>query len=91
MKLRMRSLKRDKLSGKLQVTINGKSPNRFEQSTVEQIVKKDTFLKHYTVKEVQFGLIDQKKAEGVLPLPKNYDAQANEVEQLIKRQNRSLK
>lgn len=67
----------DKLSGKLQVTINGKSPNRFEQSTVEQIVKKDTFLKHYTVQEVQFGLIDQKKAEGVQPVPKTYDAQAN--------------
>ncbi|WP_104046738.1 LPD7 domain-containing protein [Vibrio jasicida] len=70
----------DKLSGKLQVTINGKSPNRFEQSTVEQIVKKDTFLKHYTVKEVQFGLIDQKKADGVQPVPKTYDAQAKTIE-----------
>ncbi|WP_318010086.1 LPD7 domain-containing protein, partial [Vibrio campbellii] len=70
----------DKLSGKLQVTINGKSPNRFEQSTVEQIVKKDTFLKHYTVKEVQFGLIDQKKAAGVQPVPKTYDAQANVID-----------
>ncbi|YCO01806.1 hypothetical protein ACB087_02580 [Vibrio sp. VNB-15] len=47
------------------MTINGESPNRFEQSTVELIVKKDAFLKHYTVKEVQFGLVDQKKAEGV--------------------------
>ncbi|MHA7232044.1 hypothetical protein ACVT98_26240 (plasmid) [Vibrio campbellii] len=46
------------------MTINGKSPNRFEQSTVEQIMKKDTFLKNYTVKEVQFGLVDQKKAAG---------------------------
>ncbi|EDL68383.1 LPD7 domain-containing protein [Vibrio campbellii] len=72
----------DKLSGKLQVTINGKSPNRFEQSTVEQIVKKDTFLKHYTVKEVQFGLIDQKKAEGVQPVPKTYDAQANVIDKI---------
>lgn len=70
----------DKLSGKLQVTINGKSPNRFEQSTVEQIVKKDTFLKHYTVKEVQLGLVDQKKAEGVQPVPKTYDAQANVID-----------
>ncbi|MHA2734647.1 LPD7 domain-containing protein [Vibrio campbellii] len=70
----------DKLSGKLQVTINGESPNRFEQSTVEQIVKKDTFLKHYTVKEVQFGLIDQKKADGVQPVPKTYDAQTKTIE-----------
>lgn len=76
----------DKLSGKLQVTINGKSPNRFEQSTVEQIVKKDTFLKHYTVQEVQFGLIDQKKAEGVQPVPKTYDAQVNIIERRSEQQ-----
>ncbi|WP_038869288.1 LPD7 domain-containing protein [Vibrio jasicida] len=82
----------DKLSGKLQVTINGKSPNRFEQSTVEQIVKKDTFLKHYTVKEVQFGLIDQKKAEGVQPVPKTYDAQTNVIDRAYNRQqNRRMK
>ncbi|MEF1301396.1 relaxase, partial [Vibrio owensii] len=72
----------DKLSGKLQVTINGKSPTRFEQSTVEQIVKKDTFLKHYTVKEVQFGVIDQKKAAGVQPVPKTYDAQAKVIDKI---------
>ncbi|WP_045418097.1 LPD7 domain-containing protein [Vibrio owensii] len=76
----------DKLSGKLQVTINGKSPNRFEQSTVEQIVKRDAFLKHYTVKEVQFGLIDQKKAEGVQPVPKTYDAQANVIDRANEQQ-----
>lgn len=70
----------DKLSGKLQVTINGKAPNRFEQSTVEQIVKKDAFLKHYTIKEVQSGLIDQKKAKGVQPVPKYYDAQVNVID-----------
>ncbi|MDA0134713.1 relaxase [Vibrio harveyi] len=79
----------DKLSSKLQVTINGKSPNRFEQSTVEQIVKKDTFLKHYTVKEVQFGLIDQKKAEGVQPVPKTYDTQANVIDRASDQQQRS--
>ncbi|ENM6413359.1 relaxase [Vibrio parahaemolyticus] len=72
----------DKLSGKLQVTINGESPNRFEKSTVEQIMKKDAFLKNYTVKEVQFGLIDQKKAEGVQPVPKTYDAQANVIDKI---------
>lgn len=76
----------DKLSGKLQVTINGKSPNRFEQSTVEQIVKKDTFLKHYTVKEVQFGLIDQKKAAGVQPVPKTYDAHTNVIDRANEQQ-----
>ncbi|WP_274887386.1 LPD7 domain-containing protein [Vibrio harveyi] len=76
----------DKLSGKLQVTINGKSPNRFEQSTVEQIVKKDTFLKHYTVKEVQFGLIDQKKAARVQPVPKTYDAQAKIIDRTNEQQ-----
>ncbi|MCR9772127.1 LPD7 domain-containing protein [Vibrio harveyi] len=76
----------DKLSGKLQVTINGKSPNRFEQSTVEQIVKKDTFLKHYTVKEVQFGLIDQKKAARVQPVPKTYDAQAKIIDRANEQQ-----
>ncbi|HDM7598127.1 TPA: hypothetical protein PZ808_003066 [Staphylococcus aureus] len=72
----------DKLSGKLQVTINGESPNRFEKSTVEQIMKKDAFLKNYTVKEVKFGLIDQKKAEGVQPVPKTYDAQANVIDKI---------
>ncbi len=70
----------DDISEKLQVTINGKSPNRFEQSTVEKIVKKDAFLKHYTIKEVQSGLIDQKKAQGVQPVPKNYDAQVNVID-----------
>ena len=70
----------DKLSGKLQVTFNGEPPSRFEQSAVEGIMKKDAFLKHYTIKEVQFGLIDQKKAEGVQPVPKTYDAQANVIE-----------
>ncbi|CAH1607781.1 hypothetical protein THF5G08_470001 [Vibrio jasicida] len=70
----------DKLSRKLQVTINGESPNRFEQSTVEQIMKKDAFLKNYTLKEVQFGLVDQKKAAGVQPVPKTYDAQANVID-----------
>ncbi|MCI9687715.1 LPD7 domain-containing protein [Vibrio parahaemolyticus] len=80
----------DKLSGKLQVTINGKSPNRFEQSTVEKIVKKDTFLKHYTVKEVQFGLIDQKKAAGVQPVPKTYDAQAKDIDRANEQQRGRL-
>ncbi|WP_225247065.1 hypothetical protein [Vibrio campbellii] len=37
-------------------------------------------MKHYTVKEVQFGLIDQKKAAGVQPVPKTYDAQANVID-----------
>ncbi|WP_039985428.1 hypothetical protein [Vibrio owensii] len=69
-----------------------KSPNRFEQSTVEQIVKKDTFLKHYTVKEVQFGLVDQKKPEGVPPVPKTYDAQAKVIDEVSdQKQNRLLK
>lgn len=78
----------DDLSGKLQVTINGKAPNRFEQSTVEQIVKKDAFLKHYTIKEVQSGLIDQKKAKGVQPVPKYYDAQANVLDNVSEQQQR---
>ncbi|MET2851044.1 LPD7 domain-containing protein [Vibrio owensii] len=69
----------DKLSGKLQVTINGKSPNRFEKSTVEQIIRKDPFLKHYSVDEVLFGLVEQKKAGGVQPLPKSYDEKACEM------------
>ncbi|GAK21660.1 hypothetical protein JCM19052_2213 [Vibrio sp. JCM 19052] len=70
----------DKLSGKLQVTINGKSPNRFEQSTVERIVKADTFLKHYTVKEVQFGLLERDKSKGVQPIPKTYDIQMKAID-----------
>ncbi|MFV8407182.1 hypothetical protein ACNO6G_18940 [Vibrio harveyi] len=71
------------------MTINGKSPNQFEQSMVEQIVKKDSFLKHYTVKEVKFGLIDQKKAEGVQPVPKTYDTQANVIDRASDQQQRS--
>ena len=82
----------DKLSGKLQVTINGESPNRFQKSTVEQIMKKDAFLKNYTVKEVQFGLIDQKKAAGVQPVPKTYDAQANVIDKISEqKQNHRMK
>ncbi|HCE2475704.1 TPA: relaxase [Vibrio parahaemolyticus] len=81
----------DKLSGKLQVTINGKSPNRFEQSTVEQIMKKDAFLKNYTLKEVQFGLVDQKNAAGAQPVPKMYDAHANVIDRTNEQQSRYLK
>ncbi|MFW8631649.1 LPD7 domain-containing protein [Vibrio natriegens] len=81
----------DKLSGKLQVTFNGEPPSRFEQSAVEGIMKKDAFLKHYTIKEVQFGLIDQKKAEGVQPVPKTYDVQANVIERKNERQSQRMK
>ena len=51
-------------------------------------MKKDTFLKHYTVKEVQFGLIDQKKAIGAQPVPKTYNENA-EILDDIGRQNTS--
>ncbi len=62
------------------------------QSMVERIVKKDAFLKHYTIKEVQSGLIDQKKAEGVQPVPKNNDAQANVLDKVsARRQRRHMK
>ena len=72
----------DKLSGKTSVTINGESPNKFEKATVERIIRNDAFLKHYSVDDVQFGLLDRKKAKDVQPVPKTYDVNAKVMEEV---------
>jgi hypothetical protein len=71
----------DKLSGKTQVTINGESPARFDASVIERIAQKDAFLKHFAVKEIQFGLLDRQQSKEAQPVPKTYDAQARVVEE----------
>ncbi|WP_434529592.1 LPD7 domain-containing protein [Vibrio sp. K4] len=82
----------DKLSGKTSVTINGESPNKFEKTTVERIIRNDPFLKHYSVDEVQFGLLDRSKAKTTQPVPKTYDVNANVVEEVnTKQQGMKLK
>ncbi|EMC9392298.1 helix-turn-helix domain-containing protein [Vibrio parahaemolyticus] len=82
----------DKLSGKTSVTINGESPNKFEKTTVENIIRNDPFLKHYSVDEVQFGLLDRSKAKTTQPVPKTYDVNANVVEDVsTKQQGMKLK
>ncbi|EOV0110319.1 LPD7 domain-containing protein [Vibrio parahaemolyticus] len=82
----------DKLSRKTSVTINGESPSKFEKTTVEQIIRKDPFLKHYSVDEVQFGLLDRSKAKTTQPVPKTYDVNANVVEEVsTKQQGMKLK
>ncbi|EJE8675703.1 helix-turn-helix domain-containing protein [Vibrio parahaemolyticus] len=82
----------DKLSGKTSVTINGESPSKFEKTTVEQIIRKDPFLKHYSVDEVQFGLLDRSKAKTTQPVPKTYDVNANVMEEAnTKQQGMKLK
>lgn len=82
----------DKLSGKTSVTINGESPNKFEKTTVERIIRNDPFLKHYSVDEVKFGLLDRSKAKTTQPVPKTYDVNANVVEEVnTKQQGMKLK
>jgi len=72
----------DKETKKLVVTINGESPDKVSEELLKKIVGKDRFLRCYSVEQVQNGSLDMKQANGVQAVPKEYDANANIVEQV---------
>lgn len=57
----------------LLVTVNEQHPSKVEPSTLDKIVKADSFLKNYSLEQVQSGQLDQKLAKGIQPVSKVFD------------------
>ncbi|PCD85916.1 LPD7 domain-containing protein [Vibrio mediterranei] len=81
----------DQSAGKLSVMVNGSKPEHVEKKTLEQIVQKDPFLKHYSVEEVRSGKLDRSKAQAVQPVPKVYDVNANVIDTMTGKRSAKLK
>ena len=78
-----------KEDAKMVVSINGKSPSAINIGVLNNIVTRDKFLSHYTLQEIQIGLLDLKTAEGAQPVPKLYYMEGRTVALLI--DNKTLK
>ncbi|MGL4666840.1 MAG: LPD7 domain-containing protein [Saezia sp.] len=64
---------------KMDVTINGKLPSAIPSDTLNKIVANDKFLSKYPIVAVQTGKLDLSVANGVQPVPRQYNEQGQQV------------
>ncbi|MFA0073427.1 LPD7 domain-containing protein [Vibrio cyclitrophicus] len=75
---------------RMSVTINDKSPSETPTSTLEKIAHSDRFLGKYSIETIQSGKLDLSVADGQQPVPRQFDAHGDVVQNQEQHQTQKL-